>query len=590
MPVPPGLLQHKCACGGNPGIDGECAECREKRLQTSIPPNIQTKLTVNQPGDVHEQEADRVAEQVLRMPDTESLHSGELNRKTLENNEELSRQPMDEDEITLQAKESAGQTPQVTPELQTRINSIRDGGQPLPKSTRAFMEPRFGHDFSKVRIHTDNRADESAHAVNALAYTVGRDVVFDAGQYQPATSEGKRLLAHELTHVLQQTGQHNIRIQRKTNDSLPQAEWRRKLDEILPRDVGLITDIDRYLTLLEVFGEAALSGLVNKIYNDKKARELVREYGVPGIVALGDTMGSKGALDVMRAREAIKEETKPYSRKALELRSKKKTPYERPDRTRFNFCFIMGTKGAYKIADWFAKTYFSEIHEIRHVKSLCGLLEELRNVAVNKLADEERDKIGQVIIISHADKKGGFYFPLNDSDKNKYVTPDEITKILSPDWLEKTGIGCRFAARETARASDAYTHVIVKGCNLGQNQAAIDALRDLFGGQATVTAPKRKVELVNLGYGHGEKGRRTPVEAISWMVKNGYLPPEAEEWPEDKKKDFVLSLFSSNAKATGILGIPADYLVIDNELVPPSDPRYRENLAESKPPKGDVTP
>jgi len=84
---------------------------------------------------------------------------------------------------------------------------LRTPGQPLDAGTRAFMEPRFGHDFSGVRVHADLRAAESAQAVNALAYTVGRDVVFGAGQYAPGTSAGRRLMAHELTHVVQQ--RHN---------------------------------------------------------------------------------------------------------------------------------------------------------------------------------------------------------------------------------------------------------------------------------------------------------------------------------------------------------------------------------------------
>src|SRR6266849_1328450 len=81
---------------------------------------------------------------------------------------------------------------------------LSSSGQPLDAGTRAFMEPRFGHDFSGVRVHTDARATESARAVNALAYTVGRDMVFGTGQYAPETSEGRGLLAHELTHVVQQ--------------------------------------------------------------------------------------------------------------------------------------------------------------------------------------------------------------------------------------------------------------------------------------------------------------------------------------------------------------------------------------------------
>jgi len=82
--------------------------------------------------------------------------------------------------------------------------ALRSPGQPLDAATRATLEPRLGHDFSHVRVHTDAQAAASARSVNALAYTVGRDVVFDAGQYAPSTPHGQRLLAHELTHVAQQ--------------------------------------------------------------------------------------------------------------------------------------------------------------------------------------------------------------------------------------------------------------------------------------------------------------------------------------------------------------------------------------------------
>lgn len=82
---------------------------------------------------------------------------------------------------------------------------LRSPGQPLDATTRAFFEPRFGHDFSQVRVHTDVSAATSARAVNALAYTVGRHVVFGSNQYDPVMPAGKQLLAHELTHVAQQS-------------------------------------------------------------------------------------------------------------------------------------------------------------------------------------------------------------------------------------------------------------------------------------------------------------------------------------------------------------------------------------------------
>jgi hypothetical protein len=98
---------------------------------------------------------------------------------------------------------SAGQTePSGVPPIVHEV--LRSPGQPLNPATRAFMEPRFGHDFGAVRVHTDVQAAQSARAVNALAYTVGRDVVFGAGQYAPNTHDGKRLMAHELAHTVQQ--------------------------------------------------------------------------------------------------------------------------------------------------------------------------------------------------------------------------------------------------------------------------------------------------------------------------------------------------------------------------------------------------
>lgn len=95
---------------------------------------------------------------------------------------------------------------------------LRSPGQPLDAATRTFMEPRFGYDFSQVRVHTDNKAAESARAVNALAYTVGRDVVFGGGQYTMGTIEGRRLLAHELTHVVQQGGNPSLQARLSLSD------------------------------------------------------------------------------------------------------------------------------------------------------------------------------------------------------------------------------------------------------------------------------------------------------------------------------------------------------------------------------------
>jgi Domain of unknown function (DUF4157) len=104
----------------------------------------------------------------------------------------------------LQRKASARDDSSEVPPLVHEV--LRSPGQPLDSATRAFFEPRFGHDFSQVRVHNDAKAAESARAVNALAYTVGRDVVFGMGRYAPTASEGQNILAHELVHVIQQNG------------------------------------------------------------------------------------------------------------------------------------------------------------------------------------------------------------------------------------------------------------------------------------------------------------------------------------------------------------------------------------------------
>ena len=104
--------------------------------------------------------------------------------------------------LNLQRQIAHPAEPAIVPPIVHEV--LRSPGRPLDPATRAFMEPRFGHDFSQVRVHVDGKASESARAVNALAYTAGRDVVFDTGQYAIETPAGKRLLAHELTHVVQQ--------------------------------------------------------------------------------------------------------------------------------------------------------------------------------------------------------------------------------------------------------------------------------------------------------------------------------------------------------------------------------------------------
>jgi outer membrane protein OmpA-like peptidoglycan-associated protein len=184
---------------------------------------LQARLRIGAPGDVYEQEADRVAEQVMRMPKPQAIsgytpsiqracpkcENDELKRQPIKEEDEekkLQRRPVEEEEEALQAKATSGNISEVNPDIESNIQSLKGRGKPLSENDRAFFEPCFGQDFSQVRVHTDTQAAETAQAVNARAFTRGRDIVFGKGEYAPKISQGRRLLAHELTHVVQQRG------------------------------------------------------------------------------------------------------------------------------------------------------------------------------------------------------------------------------------------------------------------------------------------------------------------------------------------------------------------------------------------------
>jgi hypothetical protein len=162
-----------------------------------LPGPIQAKLKVGAVDDPLEHEADRVAEQVMHMlaPDV-SVASAlpQVSRKCVaceEEEEKLQKKPAG-------PQGAAGEVPGIVHEV------LSSPGQPLDTATRGYFEPRFGHDFSRTRVHSGAQAATSAEKINAVAYTSGQHVVFGEGRYAPETSEGRRLLAHELVHVVQQ--------------------------------------------------------------------------------------------------------------------------------------------------------------------------------------------------------------------------------------------------------------------------------------------------------------------------------------------------------------------------------------------------
>lgn len=176
-------------------------------------PKVQAKLEVSEPGDEHEQEADRIAEQVMRMPEPAA------SRLPPSDGDEKPISPP----LILRKCASCEEEDQISRKAETSFDAVHEsasiptsGGAPLPASERAFFEPRFGYDFRKVRVHQDTQANQSAKALNAAAYTIRNQIVFGAGRYQPNTYEGRRLLAHELTHVIQQENSPSVMTARAT--------------------------------------------------------------------------------------------------------------------------------------------------------------------------------------------------------------------------------------------------------------------------------------------------------------------------------------------------------------------------------------
>jgi Domain of unknown function (DUF4157) len=162
---------------------------------------IQTKLTMNEPGDAYEQEAESVSEQVMQMPRPQ-IERASTSVENCTNGQTV--QPAREYRQLQLKRFGSNNSGQAT--IPTSVHEVlRSPGRPLDPATRSFMEPRFGYDFSHVRVHTSTTAEQSARDVNALAYTVGRKMVFGEGRFAPGTQEGRRLLAHELTHVAQQS-------------------------------------------------------------------------------------------------------------------------------------------------------------------------------------------------------------------------------------------------------------------------------------------------------------------------------------------------------------------------------------------------
>ncbi|MFZ2900442.1 MAG: DUF4157 domain-containing protein [Saprospiraceae bacterium] len=197
------------------------SQATEKVTPFFSPYPIQTKLAIGQPNDRYEKEADIMAEKVVQKLEKPN-YSKPIQRKCENCGQEDKLQKMEEDSEEIEVKgkpifETEGNSQIQTKSIENQLNSTKGGGRYLSENTRSNMEFAFGADFSSVKVHTDSKATQMSQKLGARAFTHGSNVYFNKGEYAPESTKGEKLLAHELTHVLQQKeGLIHNKIQRQS--------------------------------------------------------------------------------------------------------------------------------------------------------------------------------------------------------------------------------------------------------------------------------------------------------------------------------------------------------------------------------------
>ena len=302
-----------------PTIQAKCAECeaeerQQEEGQGDIPEvqqmpafesdeaPVQAKLTVGQPGDQYEQEADRVAATVVNRMNTPGL--GNLSQPQsvetrFQGNSEFQQR------VFRQAVDAS--VPNVQGDFEAALNSAKGGGSPLDNAFRAKVEPEMGADFSGVRVHTDAEADRLNRSIQANAFTTGQDIFFSQGNYELGSHQGQKLLAHELTHVVQQSqagGKYSVTLSQASDSFEANANQHAVISEqsALVKTSGSPPIVQRDLTPTQARQEARrlyrslTRGNIRGRSNERAIRALVRFmnerlFDPEDIGAIMDTLG-----------------------------------------------------------------------------------------------------------------------------------------------------------------------------------------------------------------------------------------------------------------------------------------------------------
>jgi hypothetical protein len=475
-------------------------------------------LPVNEPGDWFEHEAHRVADAVVRGESAGAPIAGG---------------PGSTVQRTVDANGSVAFAPDLVADV------LHGSGQPLDGSTRSTMEDRLGFDFSRVRIHTDAKAAESARAVRARAYTVGSDVVFGAGQYAPRSLEGRRLIAHELTHVRQQSTAPPML--RRWNIFNEIAGWfagdsfdnttlttyladRQKAGRIeghsdsdnkaraivaawkKNRSAFNLTPALKVILIKEMQSgftgdddERAILDLL-KSATDEELTQLFTTEGLSAKSVESDFHGSEddqliaffsekfvGGFEALKRGEV---RIKTGQEKAASTAQADKAAMEGP---RADYVFIMGEDSArakkvnpfYTEAQKYFRIHYPKAEIITQERTLDGLLSFIdRNIDA---------PIGNLFVVSHGNEDGTLSFGLDAADLvndpqhpksihgDSHLSPMELKEALHP----KSG---KSTLPTVSGKIDAKTTIHIRGCDLGQNKEFVNLIDEAFGGKGQVIA------------------------------------------------------------------------------------------------------
>jgi Domain of unknown function (DUF4157) len=483
------------------------------KMHKPVPGPVRTStLPVSVPGDRFEQEADHVADAVVRGESSPSAGTSS---------------PVS----TLQ-RASDGRKGEVVDTVHV-APVLRSSGQPLSRATRAQMDDRLGFDFSGVRVHADAEAAHSARAVGARAYTIGSDVVFGAGEYAPRSREGQRLIAHELTHVRQQAS------------APPMLQRWNIFSEIAGLFAGDSFDPKTLTQYITDLGSGEIEGHSD---SDNKARAIVAAWKknnsafnlTPKIKALlikemqsgycGDddeiaildllTTAGDDELTQMFTTEKLSaknlnsdidfaendqlmaffaarfeggfaqlKQGKVVVKSGGVAKAGPVAVDKTPEKPRLDYVFIMGdTKkdSFYREAAKYFRIHYPQADLMVDERTLDGVLAHVdRNI---------KDPIGHLYIVSHGNEDGTLSFGLDEGDMIKdpknpkslrgdsHLSPMELKEALHPEG------GGKSTLRDVSGKIDAKTTIHIRGCDLGQNKEFVNLIDEAFGGKGRVVA------------------------------------------------------------------------------------------------------